>query len=205
MQENITNTENAELEQERFKLAFDRITEISDEKILDKKYQDYFNKMSEFIILLKETWDFVEDGSLYEASLEELQRRNKELYEDILPENYDHSYANPAYAVSCFGESMGQLMSFVYAELRGMIPAAFEQTMTGMVIRMELLLEIYQAFVCAAEEDAADEKETSAENGGNNSSVPDAECIRQIAYWYVSDYYEYMETTFLSVSSCSTC
>lgn len=191
MQENITNTENAELEQERFKLAFDRITEISGEKILDKKYQDYFYKMSEFVILMKETWDFVEDGSLYKASLEELQRRNKELYEDILPENYDHSYANPSYAVSCFGESMGQLLSFVYAELRGMIPSAFEQILTGMVIRMELLLEIYQAFVCAAEEGASDEAEKAAGDSDSDSAVPDAESIRQIAYWYVSDYYEY--------------
>ncbi|MCM1263600.1 MAG: aminopeptidase [Butyrivibrio sp.] len=183
MQENITDEEKEQLEQERFSLAFERISQISEEAICDEKYQDYFNKMSEFIVLMKETWDFVEDGSLYKASLEELQRRNRELYEDILPENYDSSYANPAYAVGLFGETMGQVLSFVCAELRGMIAAAYEQKMTGMVIRMELLLEIYQAFVCAAEE--------CKENPGNGSGVPDAEEIRQIAYWYVSDYYEY--------------
>lgn len=175
MQENITDLENAELEQERFELAFERIEQIPGEEICDGKYHDYFTKMAKFIMLMKETWDFVADGSLYKASLEELQRRNKEIYEDILPEKYEHSYANPSYAVDCLGESMGQLLSFVYTELRGMIPAAYEQSMTDMVIRMELLLEIYQAFVCAAEEDDA---------------LPEVENIRQIAYWYVSDYYE---------------
>ncbi|MCM1047267.1 MAG: aminopeptidase [Clostridiales bacterium] len=182
MQENITDEEKKQIEQERFSLALERISQISEEAVCDEKYQDYFNKMSEFIILMKETWDFVESGNLYEAPLEELQRRNRELYEDILPKNYSHSYANPAYAVELFGEAMGQILSFVCAELRSMIAAAYEQKMTEMVIRMELLLEIYQAFVCAAKEDK--------ENPDSSSAVPEVENIRQIAYWYVSDYYE---------------
>lgn len=199
MQENITDTEKTQLEQERFTLAYERIAQLPDEKIRDSRYHDYFAKASKFVMLMKETWDFVADGSLHEASLEELQRRNRELYEDILPENYDCSYANPSYAVSCLGESMGQLLSFVYTELRGMIPAAYEQSMTGMVIRMELLLEIYQAFVCASEEadtevkPEATAKADAVEAAGNDSSaanLPDTESIRQIVYWYVSDYYE---------------
>lgn len=191
MQENITDTNMEQLEKERFALAFERILQIPGEDICEGKYQDYFNKAAEFVILMKKTWDYVADGSLYKASLEELQQKNKEIYEDILPENYAHSYANPAYAVDCLGESMGQILSFVYAELRGMIPAAFEQYLTGMVIRMELLLEIYQAFACAAEEDAAgDAKRKCTEDKNGSSGMPEAESIRQIAYWYVSDYCE---------------
>ena len=178
MQENITETQMKELEKERFELAMERIAQIPEDALCEKKYQDYFAKMAEFVLLMKKTWDFVSDGELYRASLEELREKNKELYEDILPEHYERSYANPDYAVSCFGEPMGKMLSFICAELRGMIPAAYEQSMSGMVIRMELLLEVYQAFCCAAQE--AD---------GQTSETPDEE-IRQILYWYVSDYYE---------------
>ncbi|MCH5248554.1 MAG: aminopeptidase [Lachnospiraceae bacterium] len=154
---------------ERYELALERITQLPSEQICDKVYQDYFKRMAEFVLMMVDTWNFVSDGSLYKAPLEELQMKNRALYEDILPENYTHSYANPDYALDCLGESIGRELSFVYTELRGMIPAAYEQLLTDMVIRMELLLEVYQSF---AEE------------------VPAKEHLRQIIYWYVNDYYE---------------
>ncbi|MDE7275366.1 MAG: leucyl aminopeptidase, partial [Lachnospiraceae bacterium] len=123
-------------------------------------------------------------GALREASLEELEKHNRVLYADILPENYDRSYANPAYAVECFGKTMGQLLSFVYAELRGMIAAAYEQSLYDMVIRMELLLEIYQIFLCGEQEGELVE----ADGAGPAQSF--TEEIRKTVYWYVSDYSE---------------
>ena len=41
--------------------------------------------------------------------------------------NYGVSYGNPAYAVEMLGEGAGQLLSFLYAELRAMIAPAFEK------------------------------------------------------------------------------
>ena len=191
MQENMTTAEKEALETERFTLACDRIAQITDEKGCGI-YQPYFDKMAAFVLLMKETWDFVKSGAMREASLEELQKRNREIYADILPETYEKSYANPAYAAECFGKPMGQLLSFVYAELRGMIPAAYEQSVHGMVIRMELLLEIYQAFLSAvqeyAEKEAKDVKASVEE--GVNAGLPSVEELRKTAYWYVSDYYE---------------
>lgn len=157
-----------DLLQERYELALGRITQIPDEHICDKAYQEYFAKMAKFVLLMDSTWRFVADGSLYLAPLEILQKKNYELYEDILPRNYANSYANPDYAAECLGESVGKILCFVCAELRGMIPAAYEQSLTGMVIRMEMLLEIYQSVACEVNE----------------------ESLRQIIYWYVSDYYE---------------
>lgn len=187
MQENITETQMTELERERFDLALERIGQIAEEDVCGKPYQDYFTKMAEFVLLMKRTWEFVADGSLYKASLEELQIKNRELYEDILPKHYENSYANPDYAAGCFGESMGQLLSFLYTELRGMIPAAYEKSISGMVIRMELLLEVYQAFLCASQEAEAEEKEKSGSSKQETSLEKE---IQQIIYWYVSDYYE---------------
>lgn len=199
MQENMTAAEKEALEKERFTLAYDRISQITAEKECGI-FQPYFHKMAEFVLLMKDTWDFVKSGAVRRASLKELQKRNREIYEDILPENYGKSYANPSYAAECFGRPMGQLLSFVYAELRGMIAAAYEQSVHGMVIRMELLLEIYQAFLSASQESAerettawnAAEKEEMEASGGSGGAfaMPAVEEIRKIAYWYVSDYYE---------------
>ncbi len=163
-----------ELEIERYGLALERILEIPDESICGEPFQTFFNQMAAYVAQMDQTWKIVESGELRRMSLTQLQEHNRALYEDILPEHYGESYGNPDYAVDCLGQSMGRMMSFLYAELRAMIPAAYEQNRFAMVIRMELLLEIYQAFVCAAQEQL---------------EVQD-EDVRQILYWYVSDYYE---------------
>lgn len=179
----INENDKRELETERYKLAMERMREIPDESICEEPFRTYFQRMASFAVMMDQTWALVESGGLRELTLQQLREHNRALYEDILPEHYEASYANPEYAVNCLGESMGQMLSFLYAELRGMIPAAYEQDRFAMVIRMELLLEVYQAFVCAAQE---------TENGeaGRLTALPQPEMIQQILYWYVSDYYE---------------
>ena len=162
---------------ERFDLAIERIREIADNQECASLYQDYFKQAAFFVLLTVQAMQLCESGKLYKLSLEELQEHNRKLYEDILPEHYEQSYANPAYSAEVFGEKMGQVLAFTAAELRGMIPAAYDRSLFEMIIRMELLLEIYSAFVCT-KQDAGDQ------------AVPDAEQLIQIGYWYVSDYYE---------------
>lgn len=163
-----------ELIAERYELALARIKEIPDESICGEKYRDYFMQMADFVLMMDQTYALVEDGALRQMGMEELGVHNHSLYADILPAYYGESYANPDYAIDRLGESIGKCLSFLYTELRAMIPAAYETNLVSMTVRAELLLEVYQLFVCAAEE----EKE------------PDAEELRQILYWYVSDYYE---------------
>jgi len=50
---------------------------------------------------------------------EELRDENRRLFQDILPENYETSYASPSYCVKIFGDGFGQLMSFFYLRYRG--------------------------------------------------------------------------------------
>ena len=163
-----------ELILERYGLAMARIKEIPDESICGEAYRDYFMQMAEFVLLMDRTYELVESGELRRMSMEALQEHNRALYADILPSHYGESYANPEYAVNRLGESIGKCLSFLDTELRAMIPAAYEQKLFFMTVRAELLLEVYQLFVCAAEE----------------QREPDAEELRQIFYWYVSDYYE---------------
>ena len=116
---------------------------------------------------------------------------NEILYSDILDKNYERSYANPEYAVSSFGTEMGQLLSLLYAELRGGIHYAFEEKTDYLTILYELFIEVYNCFENAALEEAseqrtADEKESGA--AGAEKQIPSAEQIREILYWYASDY-----------------
>lgn len=158
---------------ERYRLAKGRICEI--EKESGSAYSVYFCKTASFLLEIAENYEDVQSGRLYEMSLEELQKKNRKLYEDVLPEKYGESYADPAYAVRVLGENYGQLLSFLYTELRGMIAFAYEKNLYEITIRMELFLEIYTAFACAW----TDEKE-----------APEFEQLRQIIYWFVSDYSE---------------
>ncbi len=163
-----------ELILERWELALARIKEIPDESICGEAYRDYFSQMAEFVLLMDEAYELAESGELRRMGMEALQAHNHALYEDILPAHYGESYANPAFAENRLGESIGKCLSFLYTELRAMIPAAYETKLASMTVRAELLLEVYQFFVCAAQE----------------QGEPDAEGLRQILYWYVSDYYE---------------
>ncbi len=171
----ISEADRKDLERERYVLGMERIKQIPDEAGSDERMQTYFHRTAEFVLLMGQAWDIVESGRLRQMDMEQLQDFNRRLYEDILPEHYGNSYANPDYAVDCLGESIGKMMSFLYTELRGMIPAVFEQNRFNMVIRMELFLEIYQEF--AGEPQGDEGKDTQ-------------EAVRQILYWYVSDYYE---------------
>ena len=86
---------------------------------------------------------------------------------------------------------MGQLLSLLYAELRGGIPYAFEEKTDYLTILYELFIEVYNCFENAALEEAseqrtADEKESGA--AGAEKQIPSAEQIREILYWYASDY-----------------
>ncbi|WMC93191.1 aminopeptidase [Kineothrix sp. MB12-C1] len=160
---------------ERYELSLERIREVRQEQCLDGNYRTYFERTAAFLLEMADTYEYVKSGKMKQASMEELQAHNKKLYEDVLPENYGTSYANPAYAVKELGEEYGQLLSFLYAELRGLIVFAYEQDLIEMLIRMELFLEIYQTFSCAWEEE---------------KRLPVYEEIRQIIYWFISDYSE---------------
>ena len=70
----------------------------------------------------------VMDHGIAGKNLEELQEQNHELYQDILPENYENSYGNPAYAQKMLGE-YGKVFTFLYTELHGTIAYAFEKSM----------------------------------------------------------------------------
>ena len=60
-----------ELIAERYDLALSRIREIPNESICGEAYREYFTQMAEFVKMMDQTLAFVEDGSLFRASMEE--------------------------------------------------------------------------------------------------------------------------------------
>lgn len=148
---------------ERYALAKMRTGEIASEKIVKEQYLEFFQKTARFLMCAIEMMENTD----IEKSLEELKKENRQLYEDILPENYDTSYGNPAYAMKKLGE-YGQLFSFLYTELRGTIVYAYENRMKDMTEALELFVEVYAAF--AQEE------------------IPDVLTVKGILTSYVNDY-----------------
>lgn len=158
---------------ERYRLASARVKEIVAEKCVEETYVPFFRKTAAFLSEMADVYEYVEDGRLYRASMEELKKLNHKLYEDVLPEHYQNSFANPSYAVAVFGTDMGRSLSFLYTELRSLIAFAFEKDVAEITIRMELFLEVYTSFVCAWEE---------------KRQAPGAGDVRQMLYWFVCDY-----------------
>ena len=135
--------------EERFNLAKVRIAEIEKETQIAEPYCSYFKQVASFLMGILDCFEHLSDFDKVSdySKLSELFKYNHELYKDILPDNYEKSYANPQYAVSAFGKEMGQFLAALYAELRSLIVSSYEDDVTSMVIRMELFLEIYFLFV----------------------------------------------------------
>ena len=155
---------------ERYQLSMERLQAIQSEETVEEPYRSYFRKMASFIGMIGDYREMVAGGLAENAPLKELEDWNHRLYEDILPENYETSYGNPQYAVSALGEEYGQLLSYLYKEIRGDIIFAAENRLTDITILNETLIEIYNMF---------------------EDTVPSAASIKDVLYWFVSDYCDY--------------
>lgn len=158
--------------EERFELATDRLKILDMDSEVQSEYVPYFKEIFGFVGKVLETYDFVKSGEIYKAALECLQKKNRALFEDVFPKNYEDSFFNPEYSVKQYGEEMGRILSFLAAEMRSLIGFAYEQDLESMLIRLELLLEIYTSFVTAKEEDVQ----------------VDVSLLKDNAYWFLSDY-----------------
>ncbi|HKM21136.1 MAG TPA: aminopeptidase [Lachnospiraceae bacterium] len=155
---------------ERYELIIERIRECLNEETIREPYLLYFKEVASFVLRLRELSFLLEQGELKTLTIDELKHINEELYRDILPQNYDTSYANPAYAAQMLGE-YGPYLSFLYAELRGTIPEVYEQDIQALTMYNELFMEIYNLFEYACAEEM----------------LPSLEEVRSALYWFVSD------------------
>ena len=155
---------------ERYQLAMERICLFcKGDTAIREPYLDYFSKVADFLQMMDTLKNHVDTKDMANADFAEIKAYNKSLYQDILKENnaYEKSYANPAYAVKKLGKGYGELLCFLYTEIRGDIIYAVEQRMFDMTIHAELFVEI----LCMFEEGVPCEKE-----------------LKEVIYYFVSDY-----------------
>ena len=153
---------------ERYELTIERIRAILTEKTVDVIYRDYFQKVASFILQVEDIRERMEKKPYVVCSIEELAEENRNIYWDIVNENYEESYANPVYAVAELGEEIGRLLSFLYTEIRSEIPHVYEGKIEYLTICNELFIEIYNCFEA--------------------TPLPSYKELKDIIYWYASDY-----------------
>lgn len=177
--------EEEEVYAERLELAEGRMKELMDalsgelerrENLPERReaFLRYFRSQFSFCNVCLKLNKYLRSGGSTQDSLEEMRELNRVLYQDILPENYDVSWSNPTVCHAQLGE-YGQLLCVLAAEMRAQIAACYEKRAQELAIRPELLLEVYGTFENAWEEGA---------------EGPKMEELREILYWYVSDYSE---------------
>ena len=156
---------------ERYELAMERIRAIKEETSVSAPFSAYFREMTDFIGEIEELVEDLGSGKWEEASLSELSKLNQRLYRDVTEACYGDSYANPAVAVRRLGEEYGQVLSFLYTEIRGMIVWAYEKRLWDITVTLELFIQVYNAF---------------------EEEKPEASRVRQMIYWHMSDYCDVM-------------
>lgn len=166
----ICGMNDAELIAERLRPVAERIAEIPGEKLAPVQYREYFAHCASFLVkVLQIAGEKIPGEGMAQAQLKAV---NQCLYADILPGQYEKSYANPAWSVQCFGREMGQYLSMLYAELRHCIAFAYEKKFWDLTVLCELFSEVYSCFT--------------------DGETPAAGEIRDILYWFFSDYSERM-------------
>lgn len=151
---------------ERYELTIERIRGIVKEETVPVLYREYFQCVAEFILEIDAIRKRLQEKP--NCTLEEWEQENTSIYRDITDSAYETSYANPTYAVLKFGEQIGRLLCFLYAEIRSEIPYVYEKRLEYLTICNELFVEIYNCF--------------------EGVEAPDYEELRSIVYWYASDY-----------------
>ncbi len=166
--------------EERHVLAVGRLRGIVSEETVPEQYLSYFQDVAIFLLELENVRRKVESGEWDRYSVDEMRSINEILYSDILENRYEKSFGNPAFAVEQFGSEMGKLLSLLYAEMRSGIPYSFENRVDYLTILSELFIEVYNCFENAYKEAHEEMKQ--------EGMIPEAKTVRDIFYWYASDY-----------------
>ncbi len=136
---------------ERFHFAAERVQSIYEETSLEDcsvsvhgiAFADYFHTVASFLLQILDFYHKKSSGELCDYSLDELKKLNMSLYQDVLPEAYENSFANPAFAAEKLGKEFGQVLCTLYTELRSNIVYAFEDRLFYLATTFELFIEVY--------------------------------------------------------------
>ena len=163
---------------ERLVLAIERLKEVPGEYRGSGGLREYFEGAAAFLLPQLEAAVSRENAvdkmtMAAEQSPDAIARARVTEEKGCRTDRSKESYLRPAWAYYRLGEPMGKLLSAVYAELHTLTESPYGPPLWNGVIRAELFLEIYSAFLYEQEE---------------NKACPSVEEIRKILYWYAFDY-----------------
>ena len=163
---------------ERYVLVTERIRGISSENLIGEPFCSFSARTASLLILLDDVYKLKSSGGLFKLSMDELKDLNGKLYDDIAGDSYRESFTNPSFITerikkAGYDPSLGRLLAFLAAEMRALIPYAFEGNEEILLLYMELFVEVYCLFTAAGED--------------SEDAVPDSEEIRQHVYWFMRD------------------
>lgn len=122
---------------EKIKVIWENLNEDS------SKYGQFLFRIADKILYFAELESELSDDYYKENSLEILQKTNAEFFAEILPENYNESFANPEYAVKIFGEAKGAILSSFYINYRNYLSYSFQHLRFQMEHWNRLFLDVY--------------------------------------------------------------
>lgn len=131
---------------ERLDLVMLRLSSMTTEEELVEPYGRYFRTIAGYASELYQVWKMAWDGALSSGSIEELEAINQKLNTSFLPEQYEHCYANPTYAVQMLGEAYGQSLAMVFAKLKQDTREVFAGNCRYLCYYAELIVELYNYF-----------------------------------------------------------
>ena len=140
------NSQTNEMYEERLELVVERLEEIKKADELEKDYADYFKTVADYLLIQSEIANKALDGSLGKMSESQGKELNDKLYTQFKKENYDTSYANPAYSVRVFGQEYGQHFAAILRQICNASKYAFEGNLEYLCIYAELVVELYTYF-----------------------------------------------------------
>ncbi|MCR5789015.1 MAG: aminopeptidase [Lachnospiraceae bacterium] len=162
------------MDQERVELSTGRIREIAAEEMLREPYLSYFKQEARYFEHLLTVLSYKTENKLCKLDPAAIKSLHDELYEGLSEEKYHISFCNPAYMAQLAEENdcnlkVWQLLCFLAAQLRALIPYAYEGNDDFITLYAELWLQIYGIFLHTKEETALEGE------------------LREAVYWFERD------------------
>ena len=90
------------------------------------EFQNFFYHSADFLLKMIDLEQKLDYTYFTANPIEVLRQNNYNLYQELLPENYENSFANPAYCHMLFGAEFGSIVSYYYTLIRTSLLCAYQ-------------------------------------------------------------------------------
>lgn len=120
-----------------------KINSIVDSTEKKDGYGKYFNELGRFIIMMADHEKEIDEAYFENNTFEQLKDFNEKMFKDLLHDNYGTCYGNPSYAVSQFGDEIGQALSYLYTKVHEYVQLAYQHKIFMMYRVNKLFIQFY--------------------------------------------------------------